>query len=189
MAIRATARRLHVDAIWKPFKQFLVQIWTVIPSEKWEHVFVISCIAVSLDPLFFYIPIIDETHKCLAMDKKMRNIALILRSLTDIPLLIHIKDQIWNSKGIKTDYPNLTDSDIDSDADSDSKPLSSSGPASGATSWCSLKNLSIIINCLVILPIPQVKKTLFVINCRCQYIFELLDSGRPGEFTLASVPF
>ncbi|PQM42660.1 cyclic nucleotide-gated ion channel 1-like [Prunus yedoensis var. nudiflora] len=75
------------------------------PKEKWEtkllsaslwnKIIVISCvIAVSLDPLFFYIPFIDKEKKCLGMDKKLRNVAIILRSLTDITFLVHIGYQI-----------------------------------------------------------------------------------------------
>ncbi|KAI5332251.1 hypothetical protein L3X38_022380 [Prunus dulcis] len=45
---------------------------------------------VALDPLFLYIPIIDECNKCLGEDKTVRNAALILRSLSDIPFLIRI---------------------------------------------------------------------------------------------------
>ncbi|KAI5331642.1 hypothetical protein L3X38_021768 [Prunus dulcis] len=56
----------------------------------------ISCvIAISLDPLFLYIPFIDEEKKCLGMDKKLRNVALILRSLTDVTFLVHIGYQIY----------------------------------------------------------------------------------------------
>ncbi|CAB4307008.1 unnamed protein product [Prunus armeniaca] len=56
----------------------------------------ISCvIAISLDPLFLYIPFIDEEKKCLGIDKKLRNVALILRSLTDITFLVHIGYQIY----------------------------------------------------------------------------------------------
>ncbi|CAB4276606.1 unnamed protein product [Prunus armeniaca] len=45
--------------------------------------------------LFLYIPFIDEEKKCLGIDKKLRNVALILRSLTDITFLVHIGYQIY----------------------------------------------------------------------------------------------
>ncbi|XP_016649813.1 PREDICTED: cyclic nucleotide-gated ion channel 1-like [Prunus mume] len=51
-------------------------------------------LAVSLDPLFFYIPIIDEKNKCLDMDVKLKNVALVLRSLFDVPFIVHIVYQI-----------------------------------------------------------------------------------------------
>ncbi|KAM1142279.1 hypothetical protein ACFX19_042826 [Malus domestica] len=51
----------------------------------WSMIFVMSwVIAVSLDPLFLYILIIDEDNKCLQMDKKLSTIVLLLRSLMDI---------------------------------------------------------------------------------------------------------
>ncbi|KAI3458025.1 hypothetical protein Pfo_014688 [Paulownia fortunei] len=59
--------------------------------QKWNKIFVLSCvIAVSLDPLFFYIPIISHDKKCLDLDRKLELAASILRSFTDIFYLIHI---------------------------------------------------------------------------------------------------
>ncbi|KAK7828327.1 cyclic nucleotide-gated ion channel 1, partial [Quercus suber] len=34
----------------------------------------------ALDPLFFYVPVINEDNKCIGLDKKLRTISLILRS-------------------------------------------------------------------------------------------------------------
>ncbi|KAG6387765.1 hypothetical protein SASPL_152957 [Salvia splendens] len=59
--------------------------------QKWNKIFVLSClIAISLDPLFFYIPIINGEKKCLDLDKKLEIAASILRSFTDIFYLTHI---------------------------------------------------------------------------------------------------
>ncbi|XP_041009948.1 cyclic nucleotide-gated ion channel 1-like [Juglans microcarpa x Juglans regia] len=59
--------------------------------QKWNKIFVLSCvIAVSLDPLFFYVPVINDAQKCLELDKKMETTAIILRSFTDIFYIIHI---------------------------------------------------------------------------------------------------
>ncbi|KAG8390394.1 hypothetical protein BUALT_Bualt01G0078800 [Buddleja alternifolia] len=59
--------------------------------QRWNKIFVLSCvIAVSLDPLFFYIPIIDGDKKCLDLDKRLERTASILRSITDIFYIIHI---------------------------------------------------------------------------------------------------
>ncbi|KAL6282751.1 hypothetical protein ACE6H2_013680 [Prunus campanulata] len=67
----------------------------VLSASLWNKMIVISCvIAISLDPLFLYIPFIDEDNKCLGMDKKLRNVALISRSLTDITFLVDIGYQI-----------------------------------------------------------------------------------------------
>ncbi|KAK9067538.1 hypothetical protein SSX86_011649 [Deinandra increscens subsp. villosa] len=59
--------------------------------QKWNKIFVvISIIAVSLDPLFFYIPVIDRHEKCLDMDNKMKIIACVLRTLIDLLYVLHI---------------------------------------------------------------------------------------------------
>ncbi|ONI01499.1 hypothetical protein PRUPE_6G143100 [Prunus persica] len=61
----------------------------------WNKIFVIACvIAVSLDPLFFYIPNINEKYKCLGKDKKLRTAALLLRSLMDLTFVTHMVHQI-----------------------------------------------------------------------------------------------
>ncbi|EOY23483.1 hypothetical protein QUC31_008276 [Theobroma cacao] len=59
--------------------------------QRWNKIFVLSCIiAVSIDPLFFYIPVINDDKKCLALDEKMEATASVLRSFTDIFYVIHI---------------------------------------------------------------------------------------------------
>ncbi|KAJ8747905.1 hypothetical protein K2173_012795 [Erythroxylum novogranatense] len=47
--------------------------------QKWNKIFVLSClVAVSLDPLFFYVPVIDDDKKCLSLDEKMEVTASVL---------------------------------------------------------------------------------------------------------------
>ncbi|KAK2996466.1 hypothetical protein RJ639_024939, partial [Escallonia herrerae] len=59
--------------------------------QKWNKILVLSCmIAISLDPLFFYIPVIDDDNKCLKLDSKLETTASVLRSFTDIFYIIHI---------------------------------------------------------------------------------------------------
>ena len=59
--------------------------------QSWRIIFgVSSVIAVALDPLFFYVPVINEDNKCIGLDKKLRTISLILRSVTDIIGIINI---------------------------------------------------------------------------------------------------
>uniref|UniRef100_A0ACD5ZF98 Uncharacterized protein n=1 Tax=Avena sativa TaxID=4498 RepID=A0ACD5ZF98_AVESA len=59
--------------------------------QRWNKIFVISClIAVSVDPLFFYIPVIDGNKHCLYLDKKLAKIASIMRFFTDIFYLLHM---------------------------------------------------------------------------------------------------
>ncbi|OIV98002.1 hypothetical protein TanjilG_26633 [Lupinus angustifolius] len=59
--------------------------------QKWNKIFVLSClIAVSLDPLFLYVPVINNGRKCLSLDKTMEITATVLRSFSDIFYIIHI---------------------------------------------------------------------------------------------------
>ncbi|XAR52235.1 hypothetical protein NMG60_11020192 [Bertholletia excelsa] len=59
--------------------------------QKWNKIFVLSCVlAVSVDPLFFYIPVIDDDRKCLTLDKKLQITAIVLRSFTDLFYITHI---------------------------------------------------------------------------------------------------
>lgn len=59
--------------------------------QQWNKIFVFaSIIAVSLDPLFFYIPVIDDNRKCLDTDNKLKIIACVLRSITDLFYTFHI---------------------------------------------------------------------------------------------------
>ncbi|OVA01950.1 Cyclic nucleotide-binding domain [Macleaya cordata] len=59
--------------------------------QRWNKIFVLSCvIAVSLDPLFFYLPVINGKKNCLDVDKKLETTACVLRFFTDIFYVIHI---------------------------------------------------------------------------------------------------
>ncbi|KAL4594931.1 hypothetical protein ACB092_12G055000 [Castanea dentata] len=57
----------------------------------WNRMFVVLCtIAVSVDPLFFYLPVINEDNKCLALDDKLKIIVICLRSVTDMIYVLNI---------------------------------------------------------------------------------------------------
>ncbi|KAL6127558.1 hypothetical protein ACLB2K_070923 [Fragaria x ananassa] len=88
--------------LWRPsemkktkrrFSSWWTSFW--VRGSWWDSIFVASCvIAVSLDPLFFYIPIIDRERKCLQADIQLRTATIILRSLMDITFIVHIIYQI-----------------------------------------------------------------------------------------------
>ncbi|PRQ52488.1 hypothetical protein RchiOBHm_Chr2g0156041 [Rosa chinensis] len=120
---------------------------------------ILTCIAVSLDPFFFYIPIINQENKCLGVDKKLRNTLLVLRSLTDFASVLHIVSQVrdW------TIDPNPdSHTDTESYFDSEARPTSSLlqklmksivEAINGRMPWLSL---SLLNDFLALLPIPQV---------------------------------
>ncbi|XP_041010066.1 cyclic nucleotide-gated ion channel 1-like isoform X2 [Juglans microcarpa x Juglans regia] len=54
-------------------------------------IFVVSCMmAVSVDPLFFYLPLINEKKKCFVLDERLRVVAICLRTATDLIYVVNI---------------------------------------------------------------------------------------------------
>ncbi|KAK7410698.1 hypothetical protein VNO78_01698 [Psophocarpus tetragonolobus] len=65
------------------------------PQDKflllWNRLFVISCIiAVSVDPLFFYLPVINDLVHCLGIDRNLAITVTTLRTFMDAFYLIHM---------------------------------------------------------------------------------------------------
>ncbi|WMV30921.1 hypothetical protein MTR67_024306 [Solanum verrucosum] len=59
--------------------------------QNWNKAFMLAYIlSVSLDPLFFYIPVIDNNNKCLDLDKTLKVTACVLRSVTDLFYVFNI---------------------------------------------------------------------------------------------------
>ncbi|XVE91207.1 hypothetical protein DITRI_Ditri20bG0135800 [Diplodiscus trichospermus] len=57
----------------------------------WNKFFVVSCIlAVSVDPLFFYLPVFNHLSHCLGMDSKLGVTTTTLRTILDIFYLIRM---------------------------------------------------------------------------------------------------
>ncbi|XP_038693034.1 putative cyclic nucleotide-gated ion channel 8 [Tripterygium wilfordii] len=65
------------------------------PQDKslllWNRLFVISCIlSVSIDPLFFYLPVFDQASNCLGMDIKLAVTTTTIRTIVDSFYLIRM---------------------------------------------------------------------------------------------------
>ncbi|KAM6583889.1 hypothetical protein CsatB_010891 [Cannabis sativa] len=59
--------------------------------QKWNKIFVLACfVAVSLDPLFFYIVGIDHNKQCITLDEPLEIIACVLRTFIDIFYVLRI---------------------------------------------------------------------------------------------------
>ncbi|KAL6194742.1 hypothetical protein ACLB2K_035818 [Fragaria x ananassa] len=81
----------------KPFSVSTSQKWKIRlhSASFWRKISVIVCmIAVSMDPLFFYIPFLDHSKFCLKKDKRLRTVVFITRSLSDFTFLLHIVYQL-----------------------------------------------------------------------------------------------
>ena len=103
----------------------------------WNKILLVSCvIAVSVDPLFFYIPVINDAKRCLMLEKKLRIVVLVLRTVTDVIYIVHIILQFQTAF-------------ID-------KVVKEGAEITNRYSW-----KHFIIDILVILPIPQVRAAFF----------------------------
>lgn len=68
--------------IFNPQDQFL---------QRWNKLFFLSCfVAVSVDPLFFYLPVIDSGLKCLGIDEKLAITTTTIRTIVDVIYLIRM---------------------------------------------------------------------------------------------------
>uniref|UniRef100_A0A7N0TGB2 Cyclic nucleotide-binding domain-containing protein n=2 Tax=Kalanchoe fedtschenkoi TaxID=63787 RepID=A0A7N0TGB2_KALFE len=69
------------------------------PQDKflqlWNRLFVITCIlGISIDPLFFYLPVIkSDTSECVTIDRKLAIAATTIRTVIDVFYLIHMSLQ------------------------------------------------------------------------------------------------
>ncbi|KAM1707526.1 hypothetical protein ACFX13_000670 [Malus domestica] len=118
-------------------------------------IFVIACmVAISMDPLFLYIPIIDGESKCLGVDKKLRIVTLLFRSLIDITYIVHITYQIRQAikSALPEDQSHPNEQTVTSSTwKSKFFDLFERRDKTFEFSWT-----SIIIDVLAVLPIPQV---------------------------------
>lgn len=87
----------------------MVEHWTQEATKEkpflrvWKRIFAVSCVfAVLLDPLFLYIPIVNEDMKCLSLDNKLKKAAIFLRSITDILYILNIVIQFYIEPKAKT---------------------------------------------------------------------------------------
>ncbi|PQQ17429.1 cyclic nucleotide-gated ion channel 1-like isoform X1 [Prunus yedoensis var. nudiflora] len=137
-------------------------------AARLTHIFITSCVfGVFLDPLFLYIPLLNQDLKCVRLDNTIKIIALVSRSFTDLFYVGRIILQVCRfenySPSIKQFLPEkcsfkLMESFIKGFRDllpdvSNEVPK----PRIGKEIWES----SIIVDILAILPLPQVAILIF----------------------------
>ncbi|KAL4614148.1 hypothetical protein ACB092_07G033200 [Castanea dentata] len=105
-------------------------------KESWYNILLVSsrAIALSLDPLFFFVPVIHEDKKCISEDKKMWINAIFWRSFLDFIYLVHFVVKFYNNK--KEGAPNTA-----------------------STKHQRHPRMCFMFDIIVILPIPQVLMT------------------------------
>lgn len=58
---------------------------------RWNHIFLITCLlALFLDPLYFYLPIVQAGTACMSIDIGFGILVTFFRTLADLSFLIHI---------------------------------------------------------------------------------------------------
>ncbi|XP_010503423.1 PREDICTED: probable cyclic nucleotide-gated ion channel 16 [Camelina sativa] len=58
---------------------------------RWNHIFLITCLlALFLDPLYFYLPIVQAGTACMSIDIRFGILVTFCRTLADLSFLIHI---------------------------------------------------------------------------------------------------
>jgi len=58
---------------------------------KWNTFFVASClVAVSVDPLFFFLPVVDYANECIEISKNLKVSVTVFRTTTDFIYMIHM---------------------------------------------------------------------------------------------------
>lgn len=55
----------------------------------WKTVLFVCVLALAVDPLFFFIPVIDSHKFCFTLDKKLGVAVCVLRTLIDVFYVIH----------------------------------------------------------------------------------------------------
>lgn len=57
----------------------------------WYLIFLIPCVfGVLVDPLFLYVPILNQDTKCIRLDRKLKTVTLTLRSLSDFCYIVDL---------------------------------------------------------------------------------------------------
>lgn len=59
--------------------------------QRWNMFFVASClVAVSVDPLFYYLPIVDSNNNCIQITPGLKKAVTVFRTMTDFFFMIHM---------------------------------------------------------------------------------------------------
>jgi cyclic nucleotide gated channel len=118
---------------------------------KWRRTFTVSCLfAVLLDPLFLYIPMINDDAKCMSLDRNLKIAAPVFRTVTDVFYIVNIILQVYKFKN----WSALVNALRSGSCSSVLSNLRSILPSIAKMMWKSY----ILIDVLAVLPLPQVRE-------------------------------
>lgn len=147
MIIREALKSCYgVLAFGLGFKNKFVNPQELVLLQRWNKVLQVLCVvSLSLDPLFCYLLIVNDENKCLRLDTRLGNIAILLRSVIDFFHLFRIIFHFRASITIITP----------SQASGTGRNESVTEPPALVGTYLLLWFL---LDILVILPLPQVRK-------------------------------
>lgn len=69
--------------------------WYLDPTDpslhRWNTFFVASClVAVSVDPLFYYLPVVDANKFCIQVEPELKKSVTVFRTITDFFYVVHM---------------------------------------------------------------------------------------------------
>ncbi|BFG22541.1 hypothetical protein CerSpe_088150 [Prunus speciosa] len=131
-------------------------------AARLTQIFITSCVfGVFLDPLFLYIPLLNQDLKCLRLDNTIKIIALVLRSFTDLFYVGRIILQVCRFENYSPSIRGFLDEKRTSNLMESLiegflglLPSSNEGPKPPIV--MEIWESSIIVDILAILPLPQV---------------------------------
>lgn len=148
MIIREALKSCYgVLAFGLGFKNKFVNPQELVLLQRWNKILQVLCVvSLSLDPLFCYLLIVNDENKCLRLDTRLGNIAILLRSVIDFFHLFRIIFQFRAS---------ITIIITPSQASGTERNESVTEPPALVGTYLLLWFL---LDILVILPLPQVRK-------------------------------
>ncbi|XP_040368897.1 cyclic nucleotide-gated ion channel 1 isoform X2 [Rosa chinensis] len=151
------ARNTDSSKRWPTMKEITDPKGPFFP--KWRMIFIVSCLfAVLLDPLFLYIPMINDDAKCMSLDRNLKIAAPVFRMVTDVFYILNIILQVYKSKKWLA-FINAFRSGSCSSVLSNLRSIS---PSIAKTMWKSY----ILIDVFAVLPLPQVVILIFFSKMR-----------------------
>ncbi|KAM5556184.1 cyclic nucleotide-gated ion channel 1 [Rosa sericea] len=151
------ARNTDLSKRWPTMKKITDPKGPFFP--KWRMIFIVSCLfAVLLDPLFLYIPMINDDAKCMSLDRNLKIAAPVFRMVTDVFYILNIILQVYKSKKWLA-FINAFRSGSCSSVLSNLRSISAS---IAKTMWKSY----ILIDVFAVLPLPQVVILIFFSKMR-----------------------